>query len=113
MEPVIIDSEQWTKDKRYLYYEDRIGFPRERVPGVMKWSHTIRGHLSAKESLLDFNKWFYTTMNAKETLETMHAITDACPCKASKQSSVRDRGLYNSLPIPHGKNSLLYVDFIT
>ena len=36
MEPVIIDNEPWTKDKEYLYYEDRIALPRERVPSVMR-----------------------------------------------------------------------------
>ena len=112
METVIIDSEQWTKDKRYLYYEDRIALPREGVPSVMKWSHTMQGHLGAKESLLAFNKWFYTTMNAKETLETMQSLTHACPSKASKQSDVRDRGPYNSLPIPYCRNSVMYVDFV-
>ena len=71
MEPVIIDSEQWTKHKRYLYQEDRITLSRERVTIKMRWSHAMRGHPGAKESLLDFNEWFYTTMNAKETWETV------------------------------------------
>ena len=38
LEPVIIGKEQWTKDKRYMYYEDRIILPKDRVPSVMKWS---------------------------------------------------------------------------
>ena len=79
----------------------------------MKWSHAMRGHLGARESLLDFNKWFYTTMDAGELLKTMQSITNACPCKASIQSYIADRGLYSSLPIPYCRNSLLHVDFVT
>ena len=67
----------------------------------------MRGHPRAKESL-----WFYTTMDVGELLKTLRSITDACPCKANKQSDVRDRGLYSSLPIPYCRNSLLYVDFV-
>ena len=43
------------------------------------WSHATRGRPGAKESLLDFNKWFYTTMNAGELPKTMQSITNACP----------------------------------
>ena len=72
----------------------------------------MRGHPGAKESLLDFNHWFYTTMKAKETLETMQAITDACPCKASTLSDVTDRRLHSCLRIPYCRDTLMCVDFV-
>ena len=100
MEPVTMDSKQCTNDKRYLYYEHGTLLPRECSPSMMKWSDPIVGYPGAKESPLDFNKWFYTTMNAKETLELMQAITDACQGKASKHCDVIDPELYISLPIP-------------
>ena len=32
MEPVTVDKETWTKDNRYMCYEDRIVLPRVRAP---------------------------------------------------------------------------------
>ena len=62
--------------------------------GVMRWSHAMPEHPGAKQSLLDLNKWFYTAKITKETFDTIQAIIDACPCKASKQSDVRVRRVY-------------------
>ena len=42
----------------------------------------------------------------------MQAITDACPCKASTQSHLTDRGLHSCLPIPYCRDTLMYVDFV-
>ena len=55
--------------------------PKERVHSVMKWSHTMRGHALAHESLFKLDKPFYTTMGHKESRELMRSISDACPCK--------------------------------
>ena len=101
VEAVIIHTEKWTKNKRYLYYEHRTPLPRERSTSVMKWSYAIMGYPGAKESLSDFNKLFYTVLNGKETLETLQAITDACQGKASRQSDVVDLQIYISVPIPY------------
>ena len=64
MQPVIIDNEQRTKDKRYMYYEEGIVLPRECVPGMMKWSPAMKRHPVAKESLLHFSKWLSAAMDA-------------------------------------------------
>ena len=93
LESVIIDKEPWPKEKKYTYYEDRMVLPKERFLGVVKWSHAMRGHAAARESLPEFNKWFHTTMGPKESMELMQSITDACPCKGSNQCDSRDPGL--------------------
>ena len=34
LEPVLVNQEQWKRDKTYLWHEDRIVVPSDRIPGA-------------------------------------------------------------------------------
>ena len=36
LEPVLVNQEQWKRDKTYLWHEDRIVVPSDRIPALLK-----------------------------------------------------------------------------
>ena len=40
LEPLLINREQWKRDKSYLWHEDRILVPGDRVPALLKWTQS-------------------------------------------------------------------------
>ena len=45
LEPVKVNQEQWKRDKTYLWHEDQIVVPRDRIPALLKWTHESSGHV--------------------------------------------------------------------
>ena len=41
LEPVLVNQEQWKRDKTYLWHEDRIVVPSDRIPALLKWTHEL------------------------------------------------------------------------
>ena len=39
LEPALVNQEQWKRDKTYLWHEDRIVVPSDRILTLLKWSH--------------------------------------------------------------------------
>ena len=101
MEPVLVNQEQWKRDKTYLWHEDRIVVPSDRIPAPLKWTHKSSGHVGASRTLGLFKQWFGSTWTDDQLGETLQPIVDNCTCRSCKPGDVRDRGLYPCLPIPH------------
>ena len=111
LEPLLVNQDQWKRDKSYLWHEDRIVVPSDRVPALLKWTHESSGHVGADRTLRLFKQWFHTTWTDDQMRKTLQPIVDKCPCRSCKPGDIRDRGLYSTLPIPHCANSVLYVDY--
>ena len=111
LEPLLVNQDQWKRDKSYLRHEDRIVVPSDRVPALLKWTHESSSHVGADRTLRLFKQWFHTTSTDEQLRKTLQPIMDKCPCRSCKPGDIRDRGLYSTLPIPHCANSVLYVDY--
>ena len=111
LEPVVVNQEQWRRDKTYLWHEDRIVVPSDRILALLKWTHESSGHVGAARTLKLFKKWFHSTWSDDQIRKTLQPIVDKCPCRSCKPGDIMDRGLYSTLPIPHYANSVLYVDY--
>ena len=51
LEPVPVNQEQWKRDKTYLWHEDRIVVPTNRIPALPKWTYQSSGHVGASRTL--------------------------------------------------------------
>ena len=111
LEPLLVNQDQWKRDKSSLWHEDRIMVPSDRVPALLKWTHESSGHVGADRTLRLFKQWFHTTWTDDQLRKTLQPIVDKCPCSSCKPGDIMDRGLYSTLPIPHCANSVLYVDY--
>ena len=111
LELLLVNQDQWKRDKSYLWHEDRIMVPSDRVPALLKWTHESSGHVGADRTLRLFRQWFHTTWTDDQLRKTLQPIVDKCLCRSCKPGDIRDRGLYSTLPIPHCANSVLYVDY--
>ena len=47
LEPLLVNQQQWKRDKSYLWREDRIVLPSDRVPALLKWTHESSGQVGA------------------------------------------------------------------
>ena len=112
LESVLVNQEQWKRDKTYLWHEDRIVVPSDRIPALLKWTHESSGHVGADRTFKLFKKWCHSTWSDDQLRKTLQPIVDECPCPSCKPGDIRDRGLYSTLPIPHYANSVLYVDYM-
>ena len=61
LEPLMVNQEQWKRDKSYLWHEDRIVVPSDRVPALLKWTHESSGRVGADRTLRLLKQWFHTT----------------------------------------------------
>ena len=111
LEPLLVNQEQWKRDNSYLWHEDRIVVPSDRVPALLKWTHVPSGHVGADRTLRLFKQWFHTTWTDDQLRKTLQPIVDKCPCRSCKPGDIRDRGLYSTLPIAHCANSVLYLNY--
>ena len=107
LEPLLVNQDQWKRDKSYLWHEDRILVPSDRVPALLKWTHESSGHVGADRTLRLFKQWFHTTWTDDQLRKTLQPIVDKFPCRSCKPGDIRDRGLYSTLPIPYCANSVL------
>ena len=111
LEPVSVNQEQWKRDKTYLWHEDGILVPSDRVPALLKWTHQSSGHVGANRTMRLFKQWFHSTWTDDQLRKALQPIVDKCPFRSCKPGDIRDRGLHLSLPIPDCANSVLYVDY--
>ena len=110
LEPVPVNQEHWKRDKTYLWHEDRIAVPRDRIPAFLKATHESSVHVVADRILKLFKKLLHSTWSDDQLRNRFQPIVDKCPCRSCKPGDIRDRGLYSTLPIPHCANSVIYVD---
>ena len=111
LEPVPVNQEQWKRDMTYLWHEDQIVVPSDRIPALLKCICESNGHVWANRTLKLFEQWFHSMWTDDQLLKTLQPIVDKCPCRSCKPGDIRDRGLYLTLPIPDCANSVLYVDY--
>ena len=111
LEPLLVNQEQWKRDKSYLWHEDRIVVPSYRVPTLLKWTHESSGHVGADCTPRLFKQWLHTTWTEDQLRKTLQPIVDKCPSRSCKPVDIRDTGLYSTLHIPHCANSVLHVDY--
>ena len=111
LQPTLVNQEQWKQDKTYLWHEDRIVVPSDRIPALLKWTHESSGHVGVNCTLKLFRQWFHSTWTDDQLWKALQPIVDKCPCRSCKPGDIRDRGLYSTLPILHCANSVLYVDY--
>ena len=111
LEPVLVNQEQWKRDKTYLWHEDLIVVPSDRIPALLKCTLESSGHVGANRTLRLFKQRFHSTWTDDQLRKTLQPIMDKCPCRSCKPGDIRDRALYSTLPIPHWANSVLYVDY--
>ena len=111
LEPVLVNQEQWKRDRTYLWHEDQIVVSSDRIPAPLKWAHESSGHLGANRTLRFFKQWFHSTWTDDQLRRTLQPIVVKCPCRSCKPGDIRDRGLFSTLPIPHCANSVLYEDY--
>ena len=110
LEPVLVNQEQWKRDKTYFWNEDGIVVPSDRIPALLKWTHESSGHVGADRTLKLFKKWFHSTWSEDQLRKTLQPNVDKCPCRSCKPGDIRDRGLYLTLPVRHCANSVFFVD---
>ena len=111
LEPLLVNQEQWKRDKSYLWHEDRIVVPSDRVPALLKWTHESSSHVGDDRTLELFKQWFHTTWTDDQLRKTLQPIVDKSPCRSCVLRDIRDRGLYSTVPICHCANSVLCVDY--
>ena len=111
LQAALVNQEQWKRDKTYLWHEDRIVVPSDRIPALLKWNQESSGHVGANRTLKLFKQWFHSTWTDDQLRKTLQPIVDKCPCPSCKPGDIRDRGPYSTLPIPDCTNSVLYVDY--
>ena len=111
LEPVLVNGEQWKQDKTYLWHEERIVVPSDRLPTLLKWTHESSGHVGTNRTLRLFKQWFHSTWTDDQLQKDLQPMVDKCPWRSCKPGDIRDRGLQSTLPIPHCANSVLYVDY--
>ena len=100
LEPVLVNQEQWKRDRTYLSHEDRMVVPSNRIRALLKWTHDSSGHVGASRTLGLFKQWFHSTWTDDQLRKTLQPIVDKCPCRSCKPGDIRERGLYSTLPIP-------------
>ena len=44
-------EQQWKRDRTYLWHEDRIVMPSDRIPSLLKWTHECNGYVRADHTL--------------------------------------------------------------
>ena len=47
LEPVLVNQQQWKRDKTYLWHEDRIVVPSDRIRALLKSTHESSGDVGA------------------------------------------------------------------
>ena len=74
LEPLLVNQKQWRRDKSYLWHEDRIVVPSDRVPALLKWTHESSGHVGAHRTLRLFQQWFHTTWTDEQLRKTLQPM---------------------------------------
>ena len=69
LERVLVNREQW--NKTYIWHEDRIVVPSDRIPALLKWTHESSGHVAADCTLKMFKQWFPYTWSDRQLRKTL------------------------------------------
>ena len=80
LEPLLVNQDQWKRDKSYLWHEDRIVVPSDRVPALLKWnpmSPVVMWVLT--RTLRLFKQWFHTTWTDDQLRKTLLPIVGQVP----------------------------------
>ena len=70
LDPVLVNQEQWKRDKTWLWHGDRILVPSDRIPAPLKWTHESCGHAGADGTLKLFKKWFHSMWSDDQLRKT-------------------------------------------
>ena len=108
---MLVNQEQWKRDKTYLWHKDRIVVPSDHIPALRRWTHESSGHVGADRTLKLFKQWLHCTSCDDQLRNTLQPIVDKCPSRSCKRGDIRDTGLYLTLSIPHCANSVIYVHY--
>ena len=79
LEPVLVNQQQWKRDKTYLWHEDRIVVPSDRILALLKLTHESSGHVGAIRTLGLFKQWFHSTWTDDQLRKTLQPIVDNSP----------------------------------
>ena len=71
LEPVLVNQEQWKRDKTYLWHKDRIVVPSDRIPALLKWTHESTRHVGDDRTLKLFKKWLHSTWGDDQLRKTI------------------------------------------
>ena len=82
LEPVLVNQEQWKHDKTYLWHEDQIVVPGDRILSLRKWTHESSSHVGADRTLKLFRRVFHTTWADDQLRKILQPIKDKCPCRS-------------------------------
>ena len=105
------NQDSWKRENTYLWHEDRIVVPSDRIRALLKCSHESSSHFGADRTLKLFKRSLHSTWSDDQLRKTLQLIVDKCRCQSCKPADIKNRGLYSTLPIPHCANSALYVDY--
>ena len=67
LEPLLVNQEQWKRDKSYLWHGDQIVVASDKVPALLKWTHESSGHVGADRT------WGYSSSGS-----TLRGVTTNC-----------------------------------
>ena len=45
LEPALVNQEQWKRDRTYLWHDDQIDVPSDRIPAFLKWTRESSCHV--------------------------------------------------------------------
>ena len=51
LEPALVNQEQWKRDRTYLWHEDRIVVPADRIWALLRWTWWSRGSVPYPEAV--------------------------------------------------------------
>ena len=111
LEPALVNQDQWKRDVTYLWHEDQIVVPRDRIPALLKWTDESSGHVGANRTLRLSKQCFHSKWTDDQLRKTLQPTVDKCPCRSCKPEDIRDRGLYSKFPFPNFANCFLYVEY--
>ena len=111
LEPILVNYDQWKLDKTYLWHEDRIVVPSDRILALLKWTHESSCHVGANRTLRPLKQWLLSMWTDDQLQKALQPIVEKCPCRYCKPGDITNRGLWSTFPIPHCANSVLYVDY--
>ena len=52
LEPALVNQDQWKRNKTYLWHEDQIVVPSDRILALLKWTHESSGHVKAVQAVV-------------------------------------------------------------
>ena len=76
LEPVLVNQEQWKWDKTYLWQEDRVVVPSDRILALLKRTHESSGNVGANRTLRLFKQWSHSTCTDDQLRKTLQPIFD-------------------------------------